>query len=101
MLDEMLRVLANEHRRRLLVALLEQDPQRGAKVPRAVHEGERELRRLRTELHHTHLPKLSDADYIQWDRENNVVEKGPKFDEIEPLLALMDEHADELPGRWQ
>jgi hypothetical protein len=38
--------------------------------------------------------------YIDWDRDANEVAKGDRFNEIEPVLNLMDNHADELPADW-
>ncbi|WP_254663233.1 ArsR family transcriptional regulator [Haladaptatus sp. W1] len=49
---------------------------------------------------HTHLPKLDDAGFIEWDQEDGTVMRGPRFEAIEPLLELMDEHEDELPDDW-
>jgi hypothetical protein len=39
--------------------------------------------------------------YIDWDRDANEVAKGDRFNEIEPVLNLMDNHADELPADWE
>ena len=55
---------------------------------------------LEIQLIHNHLPKLVDAGYIQWDRDTGEISKGPRFDEIEPLLALIENHDDELPAGW-
>lgn len=55
---------------------------------------------IQLELEHKHLPKLEEAGYIEWDRETGDISTGPKFDEIEPLLELIEEHADELPPDW-
>lgn len=51
-------------------------------------------------LVHTHLPKLEDAGYVEWDRETGTVSKGPQFDEVAPLIELIEDHADELPHGW-
>jgi hypothetical protein len=51
-------------------------------------------------LTHVHLPKLADYGFIEGDRANDEVIKGPAFDEIRPLLKLLDTHQDELPGDW-
>jgi hypothetical protein len=34
------------------------------------------------------------------ERENHGVMKGPKFDEIRPLLELLDDHEDEFLSDW-
>lgn len=51
-------------------------------------------------LKHVHLPKLEEAGYVEWDRRSGGLSKGPRFDEIEPLLDLMKAHADDLPAGW-
>ncbi len=100
MLDQMLSALADKHRRRLLVALLDRNPQDEVLVPEIVHTGEKELAILRSEMVHTHLPALADAGFVRWDRETRSVSKGPTFEEIRPLLELLQDHADELPRDW-
>ncbi|MFC6718950.1 hypothetical protein ACFQHN_15380 [Natrialbaceae archaeon GCM10025896] len=40
-------------------------------------------------LHYVHLPKLTDYGFIEWDRDAHVVTKGPRFDEMKPLLKLL------------
>ena len=100
-MDEYFEVLSNLHRRRMLVALLDHNSQPdGVAVPEAIHEGEKALEVLQTELYHTHLPRLQEAGFIGWDRDSHKVVKGPKFDEIRPLLELLLAHADELPDDW-
>lgn len=51
-------------------------------------------------LVHTHLPKLDDAGYIEWDPDTGEISKGPRFEEIEPLVELIETYADELPPDW-
>ena len=100
-MDEHFEVLANIHRRRLLVALLDHNPQRDdVTVPEDVYEGEKALEVLQTEFYHSHLPRLEEAGFIRWNRDAHEVVKGPRFDEIRPLLELMRNHADELPDDW-
>jgi len=100
-MDEYFEALANGYRRRLLVALLDHNPQRDDVVePEEIHEGEKALETLRLELYHTHLPRLEEAGFIRWNRDTHEVMKGPRFDEIRPLLELMRDHADELPDDW-
>lgn len=101
-LDTMLDILANKNRRRVLVALLEHNPQddRDPQIPDDVILGTRDLESLMIGMRHTHLPKLEQAGFIEWDQETNTVNKGPQFEEIQPLLELMENHADELPDDW-
>jgi len=100
-MDEYFEALANTHRRRLLVALLDHNPQRdGVHVPEDIHEGEIALEALQEEFYHSHLPRLEEAGFIGWNRDTHEVVKGPRFDEIRPLLELMQNHAAELPDDW-
>jgi len=101
-MDSVLDVLANRYRRRVLVALLEHNPQDedDPQIPDDLELADEELETLRIHMTHTHLPKLEEAEFIEWDRDSNSVRKGPRFDEIQPLLELMRDHADELPADW-
>lgn len=93
--------LSASQRRRLLINLLDHNPQ--DESPPAVDAGRRgnvgeESRQL--EMVHIHLPKLADQDFIEWDRENQEVLKGERFEEIRPVLELLHRHRDELPDGW-
>jgi len=100
-MDEYFEALANVHRRRVLVALLDHNPQRDTvAVPEDVHEGEHALESLQRKLYHSHLPRLEKAGLIRWNRDTHEVVRGPKFDVIRPLLELLRGHADELPDDW-
>ena len=98
--DDAFRALAALERRRLLVSLLEKNPQQGVRVPDDIHDDERDLELLGAEMFHSHLPMLEERGFIRWDREENEVEKGPRFDEIRPLLELIQSRRHELPEGW-
>jgi hypothetical protein len=97
-------MLANRHRRRLLVHLIDGNPEDRAEIPQdIVHEGEvREetLDALGVEFEQTHLPMLERAGVIDWDHDEEVIVKGPEFDTVRPMLELLVEHQDELPEDW-
>jgi len=100
-MDECFKALSNVHRRRLLVNLLDHNPQRDSvDIPEDLHKGEKTVEALQTEFNHVHLPSLVEAGFIRWEREANEVLKGPRFNEIRPVLELMQNHADELPDGW-
>ena len=99
-LDDVMHVLASPQRRKLLVALLDHNPQSDSPVVIADDENERDAVERLVEMEHVHLPKLEDHGFIEWDQENNEVSKGPKFEDIRPLLKLMVDHMDELPPDW-
>ncbi|RLM67110.1 transcriptional regulator [Halorubrum sp. Atlit-26R] len=87
--------LANEHRRELLLDLLDENPQEVAvELPAGDDAGEpNTTHHRRIEMYHIHLPKLDDYGFIQWDRDTHEVTKGPRFEELRPLLECMVEHA--------
>lgn len=92
--------VANKHRRRLLVALREQNPQpTDGAVPQKLYERDGEANGLQIEFRHNHLPRLEDAEFITWDRDTNEITKGPNFDDLQPLLELI-ENDDEPRQCW-
>ncbi|MBX0286194.1 DUF7344 domain-containing protein [Haloarcula salinisoli] len=99
-LDAALTALADRKRRRVLVSLFGSGPE-SPSPPLHLHE----LHRVETEpqsfeidMCHVHLPKLADEGYIQWDRDTGEIARGPRFDELRPLLDCLVENADELSG---
>lgn len=87
--------LADERRRRLLVALLEHNPQPAMPDPPGdAIVADEQLRRLRIDLHHHHLPKLVDLGFVDWDQTTDEVTKGPRFDELRPYLEPLRERGD-------
>lgn len=85
-LDSMMETLSSEGRRFVLLWLLDDsdelhlDDLGGATDPKGI----------RSQLHHVHLPKLDEAGYVEWDREADVVSRGPMFEEIEPVLRVLE-----------
>lgn len=99
MLNETLELLASRPRRRLLVALLHADADARLQLPADVFDADGSGE-LTLQLRHNHLPKLDRVGVISWDRETMQVGRGPEFDGIEPLLELLDDNPDALPGEW-
>lgn len=95
-MDEVFDALANRHRRRVLLRLLERNPQ-----PELVDDAPFDVGRTdgedRVELVHVHLPKLESMGFIAWDRDDHLIVKGPAFEEIRPLLELVEENEHALP----
>ena len=56
--------------------------------------GSETVAELQEELHQTHLPLLEEAGFIEWDRETEMVSKGPRFDEILAILDSMENDGD-------
>lgn len=44
-------------------------------------------------FYHSHLPKLADYDYVDWNTDAQTVQPGPAFHELEPLLGVVRESA--------
>ncbi len=85
--------LGNEHRRELLVELLDENPlsdtvQDSLDVDSEPGESEQELQ---IAMYHLHLPKLVDYGFIGWNKDTHEVVKGPRFEEIRPLLEFVDD----------
>jgi hypothetical protein len=96
-LDQILDHLSTRHRRLILLSLKHGGSTTETDV---MIRGADDERAGEIQLVHNHLPKLDDAGYITWDRDTGNISKGPRFDEIEPLLELIENHADELPPDW-
>lgn len=88
MSDKIFDALAHEQRRQLLFSLLEHNPQNPANLS-APSEDSSEPAEEAISRHHVHLPKLVDYGYIEWNRDADIVTKGPRFDEIRPLLEFL------------
>ena len=102
-LDVVFEALAHPYRRRILLLVAERNPRDENEVKVAVEDlatEDDDLELLTVELYHTHLPKLAEAGYVEWDEEGHTIRRGPNFETISPLIRLMDDHRDELPGGW-
>ncbi|WP_245757959.1 DUF7344 domain-containing protein [Natronobacterium haloterrestre] len=105
--DDIFDALADGQRRRLLLDLLDCDLQRVADLSgtsreltnahdallEQVFSGQLEIAGVDVELiqkHHVHLPKLAEYGFIEWNPENGLVTRGPRFDEIKPVLERME-----------
>jgi len=98
--DEAFDVLRSPYRRRLVMTLLDHNPEDDTAIPEGLTTTDEELEKMLIQMTHVHLPKLEDLGVVEWDREKNVVTRGPAFDELRPLLELIDRHRDELPDGW-
>ena len=100
-LDTVFRTLSHTLRRRILTALMTDDPRRTDEFETVeFNSGETDSEPIRIELRHRHLPQLDEAGFIDWDEQAGRVTRGEDFAEIRPLLELMDDHAEELPEDW-
>lgn len=104
--DDAFDALGAKQRRRLLVALLETDPQRVQELtglgdalargqadlleeylssPRDVAGVDDDLLRQ----HCVHLPLLVDHSYVDWDHSTNLVTTGSRFEELRGILGFL------------
>lgn len=66
--------------------------------PRSPGDGGRDAREL--QLYHNHLPKLAAEDVVEWDPDTGIVSRGPAFREVEPVVRLLVENPQVLPGAF-
>jgi len=94
--DTQLDTLRHVDRRRLLLALLNAEE---AALPLDLDQLEYETadKDVLVSFHHNHLQKLEDLGFVDANLDRYSVTKGPRFEEIEPLLELLDTHRDRLP----
>ena len=99
-LGELLEILSHPHRRRIITRLHDRNPRDEDEFELEELEGDDELENETIALIHNHLPKLAEAGFINWNQEQQIVTRGPRFEEIAPLIDLMVAHEDELPANW-
>lgn len=97
-MDDVFRVLADVHRRQVLICLAEtgQTPAM-VQVPEDIIDEASDFEQRQIEFYHVHLPELEQHGYIQWNRETHTVRRGVEFDEIKHLLRLLRAHEEDLP----
>ncbi len=96
-LDRAVDSLGSRQRRLILLLLRDGTVKTESDV---IMRGRSDSEDVEFELRHNHLPKLEEAGYIEWDREAGEISEGPRFEEIKPILELIENHADELPPGW-
>ena len=94
--DRIADALGHQVRRRVLVGLLEKNPQDVRET--IVADGGSDGATTEVELVHVHLPKLEDLGYISWDKDSGTLLKGNRWDEIEPTLRLLHTNRAAIPA---
>lgn len=106
--DDVFDALADEQRRQLLLGLAHREvylvaPLSGVSqdladahwgLLRAHLSSSRELSSVDESLlrmHCVHLPKLGAYGFVEWNQTDNLVTRGERFDDVEPVLELLDE----------
>ena len=96
--DKLFESLANEQRRRLLFALLDEPTSISLDSPPDA-TGEQRMRLI--ERQHNHLPKLADAGFVRWSPTTDTIARGSEFEEIRPILELLSENDEQLAAvQW-
>ncbi|MFC5277830.1 ArsR family transcriptional regulator [Halorubrum rubrum] len=98
--DSQLDALGHVARRRLLLALLDagSEDDRSVAFDRLADDSPEEDALL--SMRHLHLPKLEERGFVAVHPERRSVRRGPRFDEISPLLELLEANGDRLPDDW-
>lgn len=83
--------LADPIRRRVLVALSDRGSVevRASTDPFADEPDGTDPDILRRRLVRTHLPKLAEDGYVEWDPDTGTVRRGPEFDDVVPFLEVL------------
>ncbi|WP_436935567.1 hypothetical protein [Halovenus marina] len=97
--DRVFEAVSAEPRRQLIVSLL--DAEAGDSVP--LPEGAInpnvpvDAEEFQAQLYHTHLPKLAEGGFIEWERDPLRAFRGPRFDEVAVVFETLQQSASELP----
>jgi hypothetical protein len=92
-IDSMMDALRKRPRRVILMTLLGDTTE----VSLATLERQINDENTRIRLYHSHLPKLANAGYIEWDDASDTISEGPRFSEVEPLVQLLKEYNTGFP----
>jgi hypothetical protein len=89
-IDRSCDLLGSEYRRRVIYALQQNGPSTvGELADAVVSAGVADARkRVLTSLVHTHLPKLSDADVVEYGGPDDVVSLSDGVEALEPFLTV-------------
>lgn len=93
-LDSVLFVISNPDHRQIFTALADENPL-------FVHEliqSDGVTQRQKLNFNNRVLPRLDDLGFITWNRELDMIEKGPRFGDVQTVFHVLEENSDELPG---
>ncbi|NGM70444.1 transcriptional regulator [Natronolimnobius sp. AArcel1] len=99
-LDDLFEVLSKPIRRCILTMLADANPRDEPSFSPRDFTSTEQREDIMARLHHTDLPKLDDAGFIEWEPDSKTITRGPRFDEVEPLITLLTDNQDELPAGW-
>lgn len=90
--DAVMTALARKPRRIVLASLVEGSIENEADLQADGRWGPADG----TALRHNHLPRLDEAEFVEWDRERGTIEKGPQFDAVADVLRCVRDSIDEI-----
>lgn len=97
--DTVFRVLSHERRRAVIRELSDQDEVAVGELVTTVFTTAAGLgtnrEGVKADLYHTHLPKLDEADVIDYDADTETVTRGPEYEHVwrvqESIRAILAE----------
>ena len=92
--------LGHVERRRLLLALLNDTSGGDRRAALDRLDSDTADGALKLSMHHVHFPKLEEAGFVEADYQQYTVTAGPRFEEVRPLLELLDGNRNQLPDGW-
>ena len=82
--DEVFHLLSNSRRRAIILELMDNDPLTKRELAERISESEDgSLQSVKVSIHQSHLPKLADADVINYD---SHITLGPNAEELQKHL---------------
>lgn len=96
-LDDALGCLARYPRRVVVDSLRERE---SVPVAELTEQFPDDTSETRVTLVHTHLPRLADNGYVDWDRDAGTVSRGPRYSELEPLVTALVGASENSPFEW-
>lgn len=97
--DEVFRAVSAEPRRQIIVSLLDSSPEESVPLPESAVNPNVPVdpATLRQELHHCHLPMLSEMEFVTWQQDPLVAARGERFDEVGVVFEALQSNADAIP----
>lgn len=95
-LDRIFDVLRAQDRRRVLCHLATGEHDRTVPLRETIPES-RDPVAYRTRMRHTHVPKLEEYGYVEFDETADAFRRGPDFDEIAPVVETLLSNRERIP----
>lgn len=94
-LDDLFDLLSNRYRRQILHLLSEgDDGYEPVVTPADLVTETDDIETVTLQLYHSHLPKLDDSGYVEWDQDDIRVRRGPRYQDIEPVVSRLSDYED-------